>query len=61
MSKDTISVASEHSLVLFPDSTDMSHASLMVTHSLLNDLKCIESTLCSNYCPFKDAAIHRPL
>ena len=27
----------------------MSYAFLMVTHSLLNDSKCINSTLCSNY------------
>ena len=34
----------------------MSYASLMVIHSLLNDSKCNDRTLCSNYCPFKDSA-----
>ena len=33
------------------------YASLMVTHSLLNDSKCIGSALRSNHCPFKDADI----
>ena len=33
----------------------MLNASLMAIHSLLNDSKCNESTLCSNHCPFKDS------
>ena len=28
---------------------------------ILNDLKCIESMICSNYCPYKDANIPHPL
>ena len=39
----------------------VSYASLVVTHSLLNDSKCIGSMLCSNYCPFKNADIPGPL
>ena len=35
----------------------MSYPYLMVTHSLLNDSKCIDNTLCLNYCPFKDVNI----
>ena len=33
----------------------MFYASLTVTHSSLNDSKCIDSTVCSKYYPFKDA------
>ena len=37
------------------------YASLMVTHSLLNYSKCIDSTLSSNYCPFNDTDIPQTL